>query len=683
MAWIETSKKNPCPICGKTGWCSVTDDGAAVFCHRVNNGAGKHIICKDGGEGWLYRLNGEPMEINPPPEQPKVARAADGVLHKVYTELLKNLELSAKHREDLLRRGLTQEAIEANRYRTLPLRGRSGLTKILVDVYGQDVIASVPGFYLNNSNEKPYWSIAGSPGILIPIRNFQGQITGLKIRLDEPDDTGKYKWLSSKGHGGPGPANSVHVPKFSGDTSTVRVTEGELKADVTTVLSGTLTISIPGVSCWRQATPVLKKLGARTVLVAFDADAGTNSHVARALKCTIQELAREGFQVLLEKWDIRDGKGIDDLLAAGKKPSVIKPLKSATKTPLGISATELICKNFPDPVWVVPGLLPEGLAILAGRPKIGKSWLALGVAVAVASGGVALGQIKVAKGHVLYLALEDSPRRLKNRLTSALQGEEAPQALHFFTEFPRLDQGGLQALEDVIQAHNAKLLIIDTLAKMRPPGRRNGDVYQQDYSVMGSLKTLADRHNAAVLILHHQNKQGYLDILDSVSGSTGVTGAADTTWVLKRSRGKADAELFAVGRDFEEKELALEFDRHTTSWHIMGSAEEYRLTQERREIIDVLREANKPLAPKEVATVLGKPYQAIAQLLYKMSKAGEIAVAGYGKYTTIIDQSSKSDQGGISDQSGKSRNGSYFDRGGKCPISQQPQGPEGIFEGEL
>lgn len=359
--------------------------------------------------------------------------------------------------------------------------------------------------------------------------------------------------------------------------------------------------------------------------------------------------------------------------------------------PSGISAAELIRREFLDPLWVVPGLLPEGLAILAGRPKIGKSWLALNIAVAVASGGVALGQIKVEKGYVLYLALEDGPRRLKSRLASVLQGGEAPAGLYFYTEFPRLDNGGLQALEEVIQAHNAKLVIIDTLAKMRPPGRRNGNVYQEDYAVMGGLKALADRYNVAVLVLHHQNKQGYLDILDSVSGSTGVTGAADTTWILKRSRGKADAELFAVGRDFEEKELALEFDRFTTSWHVMGNAEEFRLSQERREIIEALQEADRPLSPKEIASVLGKSYGAVAKLLHGMAKAGEIKAAGYGKYTftTNTNTSGKSGKGGKSGITGKSGKspGTFTDSEevlpellpGANPGGLEPQGIDGSF----
>jgi len=333
----------------------------------------------------------------------------------------------------------------------------------------------------------------------------------------------------------------------------------------------------------------------------------------------------------------------------------------AVNLPSGISAAELIEREFPEPTWVVPRLLPEGLAILAGRPKLGKSFLALNLALAVATGGVALGQIKVGKGNVVCLSLEDGPRRLQDRLKAMLGGGKAPEGLHFFTEFPRLDQGGLQALEEVILRHTPRLIILDTLARLRPPGRKNGNIYQEDYAVIGSLKTIADRHNAALLIVHHQNKADYTDILDTISGSTGISGAADTLLVFKRSRGKADAELFATGRDFEEKELALSFDNLTMSWQILGSAQEYRLSQERQEILELLREAGRPLSPKEVAAALGKPYTAIAQLLYRMSKTKEITAVGYGRYV-INSQSSQTCQSGQSGQTCQTRNDSYFDR---------------------
>ena len=335
-------------------------------------------------------------------------------------------------------------------------------------------------------------------------------------------------------------------------------------------------------------------------------------------------------------------------------------IRAISKQPEGFSAKQLIAADFPEPTWVMPGILPEGLTILAGRPKIGKSWLALGIAVAVAAGGIALGQIRVKQNHVVYLALEDSERRLKSRLNAVLQGDEAPEGLFFYNQFPRLDQGGLQELELAALRHDAKLLIIDTLGKMRPQRRKDADLYQSDYDAIGSLKAIADRHSAAIMVLHHQNKASGGDILDSISGTLGLPGAADSNWILKRGRGEASAELFAGGRDFEEKELALHFDTVSMSWQIVGTAEEFRLSQERREIIEVLKNSEYPLAPKEIAKIVNKNYSTVAKLLHAMNKDGEIRQSSYGKYIYTNNNysnssiSSNSNESGISGKCGKS-----------------------------
>ncbi len=113
-------------------------------------------------------------------------------------------------------------------------------------------------------------------------------------RADDPGDGPKYLYVSSAKHGGAGPGAPLHIPIFTGPTEMVRFTEGELKADVATALSGMLTIAAPGVSCWRPAVPALKEFGVRTVRLAFDADARSNRHVARALKSTTEALAAEG-----------------------------------------------------------------------------------------------------------------------------------------------------------------------------------------------------------------------------------------------------------------------------------------------------------------------------------------------------------------------------------------------------
>jgi len=325
--WHEVTRSNPCPICGKTDWCSVSADGVWVVCRRLDNGRGIHRVDKSGVDYWLYRVDGStgPVSLNALPDvslkEPE--RAPDDILCKVYTSLLRALTLSDVHRENLRQRGLTDDEIHKRRYRTLPLQGRAAIAKKLASVYDPELLVKVPGFFVEKEGNKRWLTLAGTPGILIPVRNLSGQIVAIKIRADDPGEGPKYTWLSSASHGGPGPGNRVHIPTFTGDRSLVRITEGELKADIATALSDILTLSIPGVSSWRQALPVLKQCQAKIVSLAFDADAKTNHNVARALDLTFQALTQQGYEVQIETWDITQGKGIDDLLAAGEKPKIL------------------------------------------------------------------------------------------------------------------------------------------------------------------------------------------------------------------------------------------------------------------------------------------------------------------------------------------------------------------------
>jgi hypothetical protein len=157
--------------------------------------------------------------------------------------------------------------------------------------------------------------------LLIPVRNLDGHIVALKVRADAPGEGAKYTTISSAKHGGPSPGAQVHVPRHDGlRGETIRLTEGELKADVATVLSGVLTISVPGVAMWRKVLPVFEALQPQRVLVAFDADWRTNPHVAHALGQAAFALVKAGYAVQVEDWDPVLGKGIDDLLAAGRHP---------------------------------------------------------------------------------------------------------------------------------------------------------------------------------------------------------------------------------------------------------------------------------------------------------------------------------------------------------------------------
>ena len=296
------------------------------------------------------------------------------------------------------------------------------------------------------------------------------------------------------------------------------------------------------------------------------------------------------------------------------------------------TASELMEMDLPPVTWVVPDVLPEGVTILGGKPKMGKSWMAYGLAVAVACGGVALGTKRVEQGQALYLGLEDNPRRLRKRLGMVLRGEPAPEGLHIWTECPRLDEGGVEEIEEWLSGHpDARLVVVDTLAKVRPR-QRGQNVYAEDYAALERLLPLAAEYGVAVLIVHHLRKMDADDPMDTISGSTGLSCGVDGALILKRERGKADAYLHVDGRDVEEPaELALTWDQNLASWTIAGNADEYRLSEARTEIIRVLEDFGSPMTPTEVADVLGKKVNAIKQTLWRMSNDGQLS-GNDGKY---------------------------------------------------
>jgi hypothetical protein len=294
------------------------------------------------------------------------------------------------------------------------------------------------------------------------------------------------------------------------------------------------------------------------------------------------------------------------------------------RIPETVTAADLMASELPPVRWGVRGVLPEGVTLLAGKPKLGKSWLALGLCVAVAAGGVALGTRQVEQGDVLYLALEDNRRRLQKRLGKMLRGP-APEGLEIATAWPKLDEGGVEALRAWLAEHpEARLVAVDTLAKIRPR-TRGQNVYQEDYAALEELLPLAAEHEVAIVVVHHTRKMAAADPLDEISGSTGLTGGVDGVLVLKRDRGKADAVLHVDGRDIEEPaEYALKWDAETAGWTIVGDAEEYRMSEERKEILGVLVEAGEFLGPGEVADVLGKPRNTIKQRLWHMAQDRQV-----------------------------------------------------------
>ncbi len=296
------------------------------------------------------------------------------------------------------------------------------------------------------------------------------------------------------------------------------------------------------------------------------------------------------------------------------------------------TAAELVATYFPEPRWAVPGLICEGLNLLVGSPKLGKSWLVLGLGIAIASGGRALGKIPVEKGSVLYAALEDTPRRLKGRINAVLGDDPVPEGLHITTMLPR-GQDMVELVGEWLDAHpDARLVIIDVLRKVTP--RSDGrNSYEADYDAMGALKRLADQHGIAVIAVHHTRKMAdETDVFNEVSGSTGLTGAADAILIAKRARNTSEAVLHVTGRDVTEQEYGLAWDAPTCSWSLLDEPVALaHMGTTRRKILDFVTQ-HPGSTPKEISDSTGIAVATVQQNVRRMVTDQQLDSTGDGRY---------------------------------------------------
>ena len=242
----------------------------------------------------------------------------------------------------------------------------------------------------------------------------------------------------------------------------------------------------------------------------------------------------------------------------------MKPNISQLRT---VDGETLMSQPLHPPDFVVSGLLSKGLHILAGSPKVGKSWLSLWLAVTVAKGEPVWG-MTTQQGTTLYLCLEDSVLRIQNRLFEIT--EEAPSSVHFCTECAPIGQG----LEEQIEIFSAEppdtvLVIIDTLQMIRPV---HDTTYANDYRDLSVMKRLADRLGLAILLIHHLRKEKAEDVFHRISGTTAISGAVDSSFTLvEERRGSGRAKLTCIGRDIEYRELELERNEDNV-WELLSDS---------------------------------------------------------------------------------------------------------------
>jgi hypothetical protein len=295
----------PCPCPGHNG------DGDQHPSLRVTIGYNGHVLlkCRVGcltdavveaaGLDWsdLFAPEGEEWSAPPGCKRPLGNRAIGAdTLHRAYEALLGQLPLEEEHRANLHGRGFTDDEIERRGYRTLRHTYRGKAAQAVQGLIGDDVF-KVPGFVAGEFGVTLHGT---STGLLVPVRDLRGRIQALKIR--RPTDP-KYVYLTS-GDDGPSPGSPVHVPLgVVAPAPVVRVTEGELKADVCTALDGTPTVGVPGVSQWAPSLPLLKEMGARTVILAYDApDVHTKPPVFEQAQAFWRALRAANFNVELEDW---------------------------------------------------------------------------------------------------------------------------------------------------------------------------------------------------------------------------------------------------------------------------------------------------------------------------------------------------------------------------------------------
>lgn len=298
-----------------------------------------------------------------------------------------------------------------------------------------------------------------------------------------------------------------------------------------------------------------------------------------------------------------------------------------------IDAATILNTEYPPLAWVVPDYLPPGLAFLIGKPKVGKSWLALQLALSVSTGGKVFGR-DVEKGKVLYLALEDNERRLKDRMKK--QGwlsnpgkVEIMLADTFREQITALNTGGGKRLLKYIERQKYRVVIVDTFSRAIQGDQLDpGEMTE----AVGGLQQYALAKDVAIIIIDHMPKntgEGN-DPISHIYGSVAKAGVTDTAWGLYKEQGKAGAKLGISGRDVEEYVLQLTFDKRSFYWHCEGNAGDIAMTEQRKAILQALEEVGSAQA-KDIAEATSQAVNHVRERLNDLANEGKISRLNDGK----------------------------------------------------
>ena len=324
-----------------------------------------------------------------------------------------------------------------------------------------------------------------------------------------------------------------------------------------------------------------------------------------------------------------------------QKEALEKSLKetSVLDSPASFSITQLIKMNLPEPRFAVPGVLQEGLTLLAGKPKKGKSWLALTLAMCVAHGRTTFGRFECPPSDVLYMPIEDrgNPYRLQRRckllLPKLLIDSNQLGNLQFEMDVSSSSKFIDVASDWIARSVNPKLIIVDTLAKIMPEGEYDNNDYKQAYRFMAGLQSWAIHNHIAVVVVHHTNKGRQIDPIDEVMGSAGLTAVADSIWVYTKIKGKN--VLYLTSRDLDAEKFFIVDYKKKGYLQIEGELSDEEISPERKRVLDLLKE--KPMSLKKASEILGMEYGNAKKLFSNMTQDGQIQKNDNGDF--FVDES--------------------------------------------
>jgi RecA-family ATPase len=324
---------------------------------------------------------------------------------------------------------------------------------------------------------------------------------------------------------------------------------------------------------------------------------------------------------------------VTDALAADNAAPGLENLLPSLKV---IDAATILNTDYPPLAWIVPDYLPPGLTFLIGKPKVGKSWLALQLALSISTGGKVFGR-DVQQGRVLYLALEDNERRLKDRMKKqgwlANPGNvEFMLADTFRDQITALNTGGGKRLLKYIERQKYRVVIVDTFSRAIQGDQLDpGEMTE----AVGHLQQYALEKNIALIIIDHmpKNTGETNDPIGHIYGSVAKAGVTDTAWGLYKEQGKDGAKLGISGRDLEESLLQLTFDKRGYYWHCEGNAGDIAMTAQRKAILEALQEVGTAQA-KEIAEATGQAVNHVRERLNDLANEGKITRYNDGKTVT-------------------------------------------------